>query len=200
MTEQQLIATVHRLTRDHKTTHTDPHTGEVTYPTVLSLFTQLRQEQASGNRRASGGKSSGPRSPIAINAVTLWSEIRETLSTKHIALSGKDDTSMLPETKLQKWAVATLADTTGRETERCLQTAAKWAAAIQGLISPAPRIEVQGACPACAATHAWTWADDEYVRYTAITANRHEARCGACGATWEGSAIADLANTLGRAA
>lgn len=200
MTEQQLTATVHRLTRDHKTSHTDPHTGEVSYPTVLSLFTQLRQEQASGNRRASGGKSTGSRSPIAINAVALWSDIRETLSTKHIAITGKDDTNMLPEAKLQKWAVATFADTTGRTTEQCLRTATTWAAAIENLISPTPRIEVQGTCPACAATHAWTWDQDEYVRNTAITATRHEARCGACGTTWTGAAIHNLANTIRHAA
>ncbi|TLM87223.1 hypothetical protein [Pseudarthrobacter sp. NamE5] len=200
MTEQQLNDAVHRLTRNHRVTHTDPHTGKTSYLTVLSLFTQLRQEQASGNRRSGGSKSTGSRSPIAINAVTLWSEIRETLSTRFIAFTGKDDTNMLPETKLQKWAVSTLADTTGRSIETCLRTATTWATSIESLISPTPRIEVRGACPACAATHAWTWDQDEYVRNTAITATRHEARCGACGTTWAGADIHDLAETLGQAA
>lgn len=200
MTAPELNATVHRLTRDHKTTFTDPHTGTVTYPTVLSLFTQLRQEQASGSRRATGGSASGSRSPIAINAVTLWAEIRETLNTMHIALTAKDDKALTPEVKLQKWAVATLADTSGRSTEKCLGTARKWATAIESLISPIPRIEVRGACPACAATHAWTWDEDEYVRNTAITATRHEARCGACKTSWAGAAINNLAITIGKAA
>ena len=200
MAAADLNATVHRLIRDHKTTFTDPHTGAVSYPTVLSLFTQLRQEQASGSRLGAGGKASGSRSPIAISAVTLWAEIRETLNTVHIAHTGKDDRMLTPEAKLQKWAVATLADTTGQNTEKCLRTTSKWAAAIESLISPVPRIEVRGACPGCAATHAWTWDEDEYVRNTAITATRYEARCGACGASWTGSAINDLANTIGKAA
>lgn len=199
MAAADLNATVHRLTRDHKTTFIDPHAGAVSYPTVLSLFTQLRQEQASGSRRGTGGAASGSRSPIAINAVTLWAEIRETLNTMHIALNGKDDGTLCPEAKLQKWAVATLADTTGQSTEKCLRTAAKWAAAIESLISPIPRIEVRGACPDCAATHAWTWDEDEYVRNTAITATRYEARCGACGASWTGQGIHDLADTIGNA-
>jgi hypothetical protein len=200
MAAPELNATVHRLTRDHKTTFTDPQTGAVSYPTVLSLFTQLRQEQASGSRLGAGGKASGSRSPIAINAVTLWAEIRETLSTMHIASTGRDDRTLTPEAKLQKWAVSTLGDNSGQATEKCFRTAARWAAAIEGLISPVPRIEVRGACPGCAATHAWTWDEDEYVRNTAITATRYEARCGACGASWTGSAINDLANTIGKAA
>lgn len=200
MAAHDLNATVHRLTRDHKTTFTDPHTGAVSYPTVLSLFTQLRQEQASGSRLGTGGKASGSRSPIAINAVTLWSEIRETLSTMHIAATGQDDRTLTPEAKLQKWAVSTLSDNSGHATEKCFRTAARWAAAIESLISPIPRIEVRGACPHCAATHAWTWDEDEYVRNTAITATRYDARCGACCASWTGQAINDLASTIGKAA
>lgn len=67
MSHTDLRSTVHRLTRDHKTTHVDSETGHVTYPTELALFTQLRQEQASGSRAATGAKSSGraPPSPSA---------------------------------------------------------------------------------------------------------------------------------------
>lgn len=59
---------------------------------------------------------------------------------------------------------------------------------------------MKGACLACDATHAWTWVEDEYVRNTAITATRHEARCGSCKTTWQGQEINDLATTLGKAA
>lgn len=200
MTVHELNATVHRLTRDHKTTHTDTHTGATTYPMVLSLFTQLRMELASGNRRGTGAAGTGSRSPIAISAVTLWAEIRETLNTVHITLTGQDDWTLTPEAKLQKWAASTLRDTTGQDAEKCLRTATKWAAAIESLISPIPRIEVRGACPTCAATHAWTWNEDEYVRNTAITATRFEARCGACNTSWTGVAINDLAKNIRNAA
>lgn len=200
MSHADLRSTVHRLTRDHKTTFVDSETGHVTYPTELALFTQLRQEQASGSRAATGAKSSGSRSPIALGAVTLWSEIRETLNTMHIALTGKDNPTLTPEQKLQHWADATAGDTTGQSAEKCLRSATKWATAIETLLNPIPRLEVKGACPTCAATHAWTWVEGEYVRNTAITATRNEARCGACQTSWEGQAINDLANNLGKAA
>ncbi|MFC8037841.1 hypothetical protein ACFUOZ_00615 [Paenarthrobacter sp. NPDC057355] len=200
MLHADLRSTVHRLTRDHKTTHVDAVTGQVTYPTELALFTQLRQEQASGSRAATGAKSSGSRSPIALGAVTLWSEIREILNTMHIALTGKDNPALSPEQKLLSWAEAANLDESGQSAERCLRSATKWASAIEALLNPVPRLEVKGACPACHATHAWTWVEDEYVRNTAITATRHEARCGACNTSWEGPAINDLATTLGKAA
>jgi hypothetical protein len=196
----ELNSAVHRLTRDHKTTHVDSTTGQVSYPTAIALFSQLRQEQASGSRAGTGAKSSGSRSPIALGAVTLWSEIRETLNTMHVALTGKDDPALSPEAKLQNWAKAAEADESGRSVEKCLKAAIKWATAIETLLNPIPRLEVKGACPACSETHAWTWNEDEYVRNTAITATRFEARCGACDTTWQGQEINDLASTLGKAA
>ena len=200
MSNADLRSTVHRLTRDHKTTHVDAATGHVSYPTAIALFTQLRQEQASGSRAATGAKSSGSRSPIALGAVTLWSEIRETLSSMHIALTGKDDPRLSPEAKLQNWAEAAESDTSGRSAERCLATVTKWATAIETLLNPVPRLEVKGACPVCSETHAWTWNEDQYVRNTAITATRHEARCGACNTSWQGQEINELASSLGKAA
>lgn len=196
----ELNSTVHRLTRDHKTTHVDSTTGQVSYPTAIALFTQLRQEIESGRRANGGGGGSGSRSPIAIPAFSLWSEIRETLNTMHVALTGKDDPVLSPEVKLQNWAKAAEADESGRSAEKCLKAATKWATAIETLLNPVPRLEVKGACPACSETHAWTWNEDEYIRNTAITATRFEARCGACNATWQGQEINDLATTLGTAA
>lgn len=194
MTEQQLNETVHRLTRDHRTTHTDSDTGETTYPTELALFTQLRHETTSSSR-PSVGASSGPRIPVALSAVVLWDEIRETLSTMHIAISGRDEPTKSPEAKLQKWAAWARADLSGTEAQKCLHRAAGWAAAIDQLINPVRRIEITGNCPVvgCGASHAWTWDEDEYVRNTAITATGTEARCGACGTAWMGAELHTLA-------
>lgn len=134
MTEQQLNATVHRLTRDHRSTHTDTDTGKTSYPTEMALFTQLRQEITSSSRPSTGA-SSGPRIPVALAAVVLWDEIRETLSTMYIAITGKDEPTKSPEDKLQKWAAWTQGDVSGNETQKCLHKATAWAAAIDQLIS-----------------------------------------------------------------
>ncbi|MDQ0679068.1 hypothetical protein QFZ30_002450 [Arthrobacter pascens] len=201
MTEQQLNATVHRLTRDHRTSHTDCDTGKTSYPTEMALFTQLRQEITSSSRPSTGA-SSGPRSPVALGAVVLWDEIRETLATMHIAITGKDEPATSPESKLQKWAAWTQADTSGNETQKCLHRATAWAAAIDQLINPVRRIDISGSCPAegCGVSHAWTWDEDEYVRNTALTASGSEARCGACGATWVGAELHTLALELWKVA
>lgn len=201
MTQQQLNDTVHRLTRDHRTTYVDSETGATSYPTELALFTQLRQEITSSSRPSTGA-SSGPRIPVALSAVVLLDEIRETLSTMHIAITGKDEPAKSPEAKLQKWAAWTQADVSGDETQKCLHKATAWAAAIDQLINPVRRIEITGNCPVdeCGATHAWTWDEDEYVRNTAITATGTEARCGACGTTWIGAELHTLARGLRKVA
>lgn len=201
MTEQQLNAIVHRLTRDHRSTHVDTDTGKISYPTEMALFTQLRQEITSSSRPSTGA-SSGPRIPVALSAVILWDEIRETLSTMHIAITGKDEPAKSPEAKLQKWAAWTQGDVSGDETRKCLHKATAWAAAIDQLINPVRRIEITGTCPVeeCGASHAWTWDEDEYVRNTAITASGSEARCGACGASWVGAELHTLALRLGKVA
>lgn len=201
MTQQQLNDTVHRLTRDHRTTHTDSDTGRTSYPTELALFTQLRQEITSSSRPTVGA-SSGGRIPVALSAVVLWDEIRETISTMHIAITGKDEPTKSPEAKLQKWAAWTQTDVSGDEGRKCLQKATAWAAAIDHLINPVRRIEITGSCPVeeCGASHAWTWDEDEYVRNTAITATGTEARCGACGTTWVGAELHTLALELRKVA
>lgn len=197
MTVQQLNNTVHRLTREHRTTHIDSDTGTKTFPMELSLFEQLQQEIESG-RRVGGAGGSGSRSPIAIPAFSLWSEIRETLSTMHIAITGKDEPKLSPESKLQKWAVWTQSDNSGEAARKCLENATTWMLSIQQLLNPVRRTEIVGRCPQteCGATHAWTWAEDEYVRNTAITATGAEATCGACGTTWIGTELHTLAMDL----
>ncbi|WDF34562.1 hypothetical protein PTW37_06590 [Arthrobacter agilis] len=192
-TEQLLRDQIHTLTREHRVTYTDPETGAVSYPTQVSLFDQLRQEQASGARNT-GNSGSGSRSPIAIQAVMLWSEIRDTLNTRHILIQGTDRPDIAPEYKLHAWHVHTLADTTGDAQKNCLRTAAGWAQAIESLINPVRRIEIVGVCPVdeCRASHAWTWNEDEWVRNTAITATGLEAQCGACGMKWDADTLHDL--------
>lgn len=198
MTQQQLNNTVHRLTREHRSTHIDSDTGAKTFPTEMALFTQLRQEITSGRRDTAGAGGSGSRSPIAIPAFSLWAEIRETLATMHIAITGKDEPKVSPESKLQKWATWTQSDNSGEATKQCLENATKWLLAIQQLLNPVRRTEIVGRCPQteCGATHAWTWVEDEYVRNTAITATGAEATCGACGTTWLGTELHALAMDL----
>jgi hypothetical protein len=198
MTEQQLNEAVHRLTREHRITYIDAESGDKSFPTELSLFEQLRQEIQSGRRAKASGGGTGSRSPIAIPAFSLWCEIRETLSTKHIAITGKDEPGLSPESKLQKWAVWTQADTTGEAGKKCLENATKWMLSIQQLLNPIRRTEIVGGCPQpdCGATHAWTWVEDEYVRNTALTATGAEATCGACGTTWIGVELHALAMDL----
>lgn len=202
MNTHNLNAAVHQLTREHRTTHIDADTGDKTYPSELSLFAQLRQEIESGRRPGNGGGGTGSRSPIAIPAFSLWSEIRETLATMHIAITGKDEPRLNPENKLQKWAAWTQSDNSGEAGRKCLQTAVKWTLSIQQLLNPVRRTEIVGPCPQtdCGATHAWTWDEDEYVRNTAITATGAEATCGACGTTWAGTELHALAREIRRAA
>lgn len=199
---QNLNDQVHQLTRPHRVTYIDPETGRTTYPTELSLFDQLRQEQASGNRPGGGASGSGSRSPVAIQALMLWMEIRETLNTQYVAIIGKDDHNVSPEAKLQKWGAHVQADTSGVQPRHCLQTVIGWATAIHDLLHPIRRTEITGACPnkECGVTHAWKWDDGEYIRNTALTATGAQAKCGACGSVWAGQALHALAQGLQEAA
>lgn len=201
MNNQILNDTVHRLTRDHRSIHTDPETGKTSYPTELALFTQLRQEIASSSRPATGA-SSGPRIPVALQAVMLWDEIRESLNTVHITLRGQDDPKKSAERKLQEWAAWAGTDSQTDSAKKCLRDVLKWAAAIEQLLNPVRRVEIVGACPTdnCSASHVWAWDEGEYVRNTAITATGSEARCGACGTTWTGAELHTLALNLGTVA
>ncbi|MET4618683.1 hypothetical protein ABIE18_000106 [Arthrobacter sp. 2762] len=189
---------VHRLTREHRAIHIDSETGAKSFPTELSLFDQLRQEIQSGRRANGGGGGSGSRSPIAIPAFSLWSEIRETLATMHITITGNDEPKLSQESKLQKWAAWTQSDNRGQAARKCLENTTKWMLAIQQMLNPVRRTEIVGPCPQtdCGATHAWTWDEDEYVRNTALTATGTEAQCGACGATWVGTELHELAFQL----
>ncbi|KQQ98405.1 hypothetical protein ASF72_18340 [Arthrobacter sp. Leaf141] len=202
MNTDTLNATVHRLTREHRTTNTDADTGEKSYPTELSLFQQLQQEIQSGRRAEGAGGGTGSRSPIAIPAFSLWSEIRETLATMHTAITGKDEPKLSAESKLQKWAAWTQADNSGETARKCLENATKWMLSIQQMLNPVRRAEIVGACPQdeCGATHAWTWDEGEYVRNTAITATGAEATCGACGTVWAGTELYTLAKEIGKVA
>ena len=197
MVHQNLNDLVHQLTRAHRTTYTDPETGSVAYPTEVSLFDQLRQEQASGNRTGGGtATGGGSRSPVAIQALMLWMEIRETLNTQYIAITGRDDQTVSPEAKLQKWGAYAQSDPHGTESLQCIQTISGWSMAIRDLLHPVRRTEITGACPHCDATHAWKWTDGEYIRNTALTATGAEAHCGACGTIWAGEALHTLAQGL----
>lgn len=146
MNTDNLNATIHRLIREHRTTHVDTGSGNKSFPTELSLFEQLQQEIESGRRANGGGGGTGSRSPIAIPAFSLWSEIRETLATMHIAITGKDEPKLSPESKLQKWAAWTQSDNSGEATRKCLESATRWMTAIQRLLNPVRRVEIVGRC------------------------------------------------------
>lgn len=192
---QQLNESIRLLTREHRTLHVDSVTGNATYPIELSLFDQLRLEQASG-RRGGAGSGSGSRSPVAMAALILWSEIRESLNTTHISITGTDAPAMTPETKLELWVRHAARSTDDAVPERCLQVVNSWANAIQDLLNPVPSIEINGPCPACNQTHAWTLHDGEKIRNTALTANITEAKCRSCHAEWSSAEFDQLATSI----
>lgn len=180
------------LTRPHIVRHIDNETGQTSYPQEIALFEQLRTEIGSSSRR--GGKSgSGSRSPVALAAVALWSEIQESLNTSYISITGADSPELQPESKLETWASAaqdydTLA--------RCVETTSRWIAEIRELINPEPSIELVGQCPACGNSHAFTEQDGETIRNTALSANVYGANCRSCDAHWEPSQFEDLKHQI----
>ena len=212
--EQKLLQAVHELTRSHLTAHIDTETGEArtTYADSatgtnkpfkeLSLFDQLRKEQASGTRSTGGGTNgSGSRAPVAIQALVLWSEIQESLNTRIIQSTGNDQPNLRVEEKLQKWAAHTLQDTTGAMQLQCLSHLVSWVSAIRGMLYPVRKTEIVGRCPACQKSFAWSWAEDEWIRNTALTAVGLDVSCGSCGSQWSGAdQAAELASSLREAA
>lgn len=194
-TLQQLNESIRLLTREHRTLHIDAATGKATYPIELSLFDQLRLEQASG-RRGGAVSGSGSRSPVAMAALILWTEIRESLNTTHISITGTDAPAMTPETKLELWVQHAARSTDDAVPERCLQVVNSWSNAIQGLLNPVPGIEINGPCPACNQTHAWTLDDGERIRNTALTATTTEAKCRSCHAEWSSTEFDKLATLI----
>lgn len=191
----KLKSSVHRLTREHRSTHIDPLTQKTSYPTEMSLFEQLRIEQAAG-RRGGQKAGSGSRSPIALAAMVLWSDIQETLNNTHITLTGTDGAHLPAEQKLTQWIDAV--NQTGDELQlgRCIRVTEAWANSITSLLNPEPSIAITGACPACGQTHAWAWEDGEYLRNTALTATIHTANCQACEATWPRQEFENLAAAI----
>ena len=190
-----LTQNIHILAREHKTRHHDETTGKTTYPTELSLFDQLRLELESG-RRATGTSGNGSRSPIALGAVILWNEIRETLNTTTITITGHDQPTTTPEQKLELWITTARQTNDQALTQRCIRKTTAWINAINDLINPEPSIEISGACPACHQTHAWTLEDGEYRRNTALTATITTAKCRTCQAEWARQDFENLAATI----
>lgn len=180
------------LTKAHPVKHIDPENGSVSYPNETSLFEQLRTEIGSSSRR--GGKGgSGSRSPVALAAVALWSEIQESLNTSYIANTGTDNPELPPETKLENWASFAKDEET---IIRCVETTSQWIAEIRELINPEPSVELVGRCPACGNTHAFTEQDGETIRNTALSANMFGANCRSCGAHWEPRQFEDLKHQI----
>lgn len=195
-TLQQLNESIRLLTREHRTLHVDAETSKATYPIELSLFDQLRLEQASGRRGGGGASGSGSRSPVAMAALILWTEIRESLNTTHISITGTDAPAMTPETKLELWVQHAARSTDDAVPARCLQAVNSWANAIQDLLNPVPSIEINGPCPACKQPHVWTLEDGERIRNTALTATTTEAKCRACHAEWSSTEFDELATSI----
>lgn len=194
-----LADNVHRLAREHKTTHIDPVTKKVTYPTEMSLFEQLRTEQASG-RRGGATSGSGSRSPIALAAVMLWHELQEAPNTNLIKATGKDWPEASPEQKLDLWVRSVYRANDSYRLEQCLKLTTAWINSIVDLLNPEPTIEIKGACPACRETHSWTLVDGEYLRNAALTATVTGADCRACGARWPQQDFQALAASIGQQA
>ncbi|QIV87525.1 hypothetical protein D3791_10585 [Glutamicibacter mishrai] len=180
------------LTKAHPVKHIDPENGSVSYPNETSLFEQIRKEIGSSSRR--GGKSgSGSRSPVALAAVALWSEIQESLNTSYIANTGTENPELPPETKLDSWASFAKDEET---IIRCVETTSQWIAEIRELINPEPSVELVGRCPACGNTHAFTEQDGETIRNTALNASMFGANCRSCGAHWEPKQFEDLKHQI----
>lgn len=188
MNNTELAKNISVLTKAHPVKHVDPETGGISYPNESSLFEQIRTEIGSSSRR--GGKSgSGSRSPVALAAVALWSEIQESLNTSYIANMGADKPELRPEMKLESW-VSFAEDP--ETIARCVETTGRWIAEIRELINPEPSIELVGRCPACGNSHAFTEQDGETIRNTALTANIHGANCRSCDAHWKPNQFEDL--------
>lgn len=194
-TLQQLNESIRLLTREHRTLHIDAVTSKATYPIEFSLFDQLSLEPASG-RRGSAGAGSGSRSPVAMAALILWTEIRESLHTTLISITGTDAPALTPETKLELWVNHAARSTDDEVPERCLQAVNSWANAIQDLLNPTPNIEINGPCPNCNQTHAWTLNDGERIRNTALTATTAEAKCRSCHGEWPSTEFEQLATSI----
>lgn len=196
---QTLTQAAHRLSRDHKSLHIDPITQVATYPTELSLFTQLRIEQESG-RRGGGTSGSGSRSPIALSAVILWNEIQEALNTRVIALTGSDAPRASAEEKLDHWVKSVKQSGAPEDEAHCAKALNAWVNAITDLLNPEPRIELTGQCPVCHQTHSWTLDDGEYFRNTALSATIQSANCRACGTEWPRQEFQALAASINQEA
>lgn len=190
----QLDQNINVLARDHRATHTDPITRKTSYPTEFGLLQQLRLETASGTRR--GAQSgSGSRSPIALAAVVLWSEIQETLNTAMISITGRDHPELAAETKLIAWndaAVRAGEPVVGK----CVKTTDKWIKDITELLNPEPSIDIKGQCPECHEHHSVLTQDGEKLLNTALTATLLEAKCRNCGASWARQDFAALAESV----
>lgn len=193
MSNLELAKNISILAKTHPERHKDNETGKISYQQEISLFEQLRTEIGSSSRR--GGKSgSGSRSPVALAAVALWSEIQESLNTAHIEITGTDDPKKSAELKLEMW---TEAATSGETLTRCVETTGRWIEQIRELINPVPSIELIGACPACGQCYSFTEQEGETLRNTALTATTQGARCGACGAEWEPQQFEQLRHEIG---
>jgi len=179
---RQLAINIETLVSDHPVDHVDPVTKKVTHPKEIALLEQLRMEIQSG-RRPGGGSGSGSRSPVALGAVTLYNEIRESLNTAYISLTGKDDHAVSPEDKLRLWQKAAVSRGDDAIT-KCTKITAKWIEAINELISPETKLELVGACPACGNTHHTEEVDGEPTRNRALYATLAKAECRSCGAVW----------------
>lgn len=157
--------------------------------TIPSLLHQLQAAIPTGNETGSSGSSpAGSRSPIAVAALDLLTEIERTIGAARGAdLAGQ----------LRPWCDRVCNDET--QVVRAAELAADWPDRIRTLLDPPTRWTMPGACPACGKTTSYVDQDGEQVRRPAIEFDPKagRARCLRCPARWDGEqALRQLSKAL----
>ena len=181
----------------------DEHGHPITkYKSIPPLIGQLRAAITPGMEQGGGGASGGRPAPMALNAFDLLRKIDETSTFQYWTNGGTDRLVAISiERRIRHWAIqARRAPEPLAEATRMIRG---WVQEIEALFNPQKRIELQGKCPACKASHYLVEEDGEQIRKAALTATPAAggsyAECGKCGARWVGElAMQILAGMLTR--
>lgn len=178
------------------------------FHTVNGLLKQLREAVTSATGADGAGSGAKSKLPFQAAALDLYMLIEQQIAQVWVAAFRRVPGAVHPEALLAEWAAWASDDTivpNGDTAMYAPDAVAKWIWMIEDYFDPPRLAEIAAPCIVCNTRYVYRVVDGESIRSAALTFRRErdtgetlDARCGACGTTWNPSQFMFLAEQISR--